>query len=225
MGVQKKRKERKKARASILSSKRQIVKTMAELEPGLSRGQSRPGADLIVWEISDLEKKKYFWFFFSSEDSVICWTGRVDHVRREPPTAKREAQQPKHGNGGKALPLILAVAENHRWGSRKQVWINYWNLIKNKTVDEIRPLGNKRNNYITSIFAENNTETGDRDRIWQSAVKKSIAPNLKLWARPSETEKRESQVSNGNLTKKENLAELETAKQLNFLKGCVCSCN
>ena len=32
--------------------------------------------------------------------------------------------------------------------------INYWNLIKEKSADEIDPLGNKKNNYIKLVFGE-----------------------------------------------------------------------
>ena len=47
--------------------------------------------------------------------------------------------------------------------------INYWDLIKEKTIDEICPLGNKRNNYTNSVFAEKQ-QTESRDRPSETTV-------------------------------------------------------
>ena len=177
---------------------------------------------IIEWEISDLRN----WNFFSPE-----WLGNLldvtywSHEKRAP-TAERVAQWPTYVSGRKSLLPVEFSIGIHYWGSRAAVdRINYWSLIKEKTVYEICPLGNKRNNYINSVFAK--TKKMNRAKVRQTKEKQqwtSNALDLKPWARPSETEKRESRVSNTNLRKRK-LSCSGTCRTTFFLKDCVYCCN
>ena len=148
--LNRKRNEREKAKISIIANS--VAKTMPSRTDAVRwKGLSRLGADLIVWEILDPKKLIILIYFFFGKLSnfvdVTCWS------REERATYCREkAQQPTHGGGRKPLLLWITVTEIHRWSSRKQSWTE---LI---TIDEIRPLGNKRNNHINHDFPQSETD-------------------------------------------------------------------
>ena len=72
--------------------------------------------------------------------------------KRPPPAERRASRICMEATN--LPPTLVTSPRIHCWGSREQVnGINYRRLIK-KSVDEIRPLGIKRNGYINSVFIE-----------------------------------------------------------------------
>ena len=80
--------------------------------------------------------------------------------------------------------------------------INYWNLIKKKTVDNMCPFGNKKNNYINHGFPKVK-QTGKRSQReeTQTAVGRvnSYHSMIEPCTRPSELKKQKPKINNGKL--------------------------
>ena len=133
------------------------------------RVNRNPGADMIVmgkYQILRTEKN-FDLFSFSSKDRVICLTWRFAHVTEKTAhwKSRRNGYNVKVGGNPFSfewwwLRVTVGVGNKQQW-----MEINYWNLIKKKIIDNIRPIGNRKKEWLYKpIFSPKPDRRQKRDR-------------------------------------------------------------
>ena len=141
---------------SIIGSRR--VRDSRTKQRGSDREVNRhPGGDMIVMEtfhILTTEKKvDLFSFFFGrlgNFHDVTCWA----HDRKSCPQGEN-LQQPTRSSGKNILLPWLTVTESHRlkWELRNYEWNYLLKSDEEKPVDEIHPLGNRKEYHKNKVFS------------------------------------------------------------------------
>ena len=124
-----------------------------------SDGRVNRGQEQIWLYVKYQDMKNWnFLIDFFSDDCAVCRTWGVGDVKRRCLDNWKCKETPS---------LCETVTEIFCWLKQKAVvkGINYWNLIQKQTFEEIRQLGNKRNNYIKYDFSQSDTDQREKPKV------------------------------------------------------------